>query len=640
MQKFYQLLYSTSILFLLPMVLFGNNQINFKAKYSPKAVIVEIDESTTDSQIKEILDPLGKIEQWEVKSRIPQSNYIIVFPKTQNFTGFQFLEYLKMNTAGNQEIKGVFPFLVNKSGKLVGVIPELLITISNAFQETKLEKWAHTLNFNIEKLKHLPGIRKLRLERSSIQTIFATLETLRSSGQFEAVQLNPIFFPEVCTNDTYFDRQWNITNDGSTQQFNGTPGADMSVEDAWAITMGSPDIKVGVLDSGVDTLHPDLVANLILPGFDAVSDSTDGAAFTDLSQQGHGTACSGIIAAEADNNEGVAGVAPLCKIVPIRVFVYTDLGGTLGIQPFSNADIFASGIRWQWQVAGVDVSSNSWGVPDDLIVFVGGQPIVDAAIDSAINFGRNGLGLPMLFSSGNDDSVLLWPSRRLNTIAVGATSMCDERKSPASCDNEAWWGGNYGTGLDISAPGVKAATCDQLGTAGYNNTNYTFTFNGTSTACPNAAAVMALMYSVNPFLSRWDATYLIQSTCDTVGGYDYSTQAPSGSWSEELGYGRVNAHRAVLAAQNYVPTSTTNLQDGTMNVYPNPAKQELNISVNESFKQGLLQIESIFGTKVLQQQFINPRSRIDVSKLPAGLYLITLQIAENRYTTKCFITPK
>jgi len=415
----------------------------------------------------------------------------------------------------------------------------------------------------------------------------------------------------------------------------------MSVEDAWTITQGNPNISVAILDSGVDTLHPDLIANLVLPGFDAVYDSTNGAAYTDLDEQGHGTACSGIVAAEANNNEGIAGVAPLCKIIPVRVFVYIDFGGSIGILPYSTAESFAKGIRWQWKVADADVSSNSWGIPDDLIALSGGQPIVNAAIDSAINFGRNGLGLPMLFSSGNDDSVLLWPSKLPGTIAVGATSMCDERKSPTSCDGETWWGGNFGTGLSISAPGVKATTTDMTGPAGYNNSDYTFTFNGTSAACPNAAAVMALMYSVNPFLSRWDALYLIQSTCDTVGGYDYSTQSQWGPWSEELGHGRVNAFRAVIAAQNYVPTSVVSDPAEVFLVYPNPSNGIIHIKLaGMKLPNARLQIFDHFGKMLYEKRTANQITTFDLSGNTAGLYFITLTTSFKKITSKGFLFDK
>lgn len=611
-------------------------------RFSPNVVVVEFQPDIPNARKAEIINEQETLLPWNRRNNLPKTNYTFVYPiDNSHWDGPAFFLQIEKLFSVYPEVNYVGPFLQNKRGKLVGVLPELLVGVEKQAQIVSLEKMGELFDFKIEKVKGLPGIRKLKISKATEPSIFELLSLLRCQGGFGPVQLNPLFFPEVCTNDPHFGRQWNITNDGSAQQFNGTPGADMSVEEAWTITQGSPNVRVAILDSGVDTLHPDLVGNLILPGLDAVYDSTKGAAYTDLGEQGHGTACSGIVAAEADNNEGIAGVAPLCRIVPVRVFVYIDFGAGLGILPYSTAEAFAKGIRWQWQVADADVSSNSWGIPDDLIAFVGGQPLVDAAIDSAINFGRDGLGLPMLFSSGNDDSVLLWPSRLTGTIAVGATSMCDERKSPASCDGENWWGGNYGTGLIVSAPGVKATTTDMTGSAGYNSGSYTFNFNGTSTACPNAAGVMALMYSVNPLLSRWDALQLIASTCDTVGGYDYSTSGQWGPWSDEMGYGRVNAFRAVTAAQNYVPTSVSQLKESGFSIYPNPSDGIINIKTGNLADQNtVLQIFDTFGKLLFEQQNLKPVVEFDFSGQPKGLYFINLTTSSKKITSKIFHSGK
>jgi subtilisin family serine protease len=217
--------------------------------------------------------------------------------------------------------------------------------------------------------------------------------------------------------------------------------------------------------------------------------------------------------------------------------------------PWSSTEVFVDGLSWMWQEGDADISSNSWGVPDDLLVaFPGGDLLVNAIIDDAVEQGRGGLGIPMLFSSGNDgitDTIPIWPARYERTIAVGATSMCDEHKTQTSCDGETWWAGNWGEGLDVSAPGVRVATIDMLGANGFHNTQYYDSFNGTSAACPNAAGVMGLMLSLTPTLPEWLARKVLSTTSDKVGGYDYSTWKEAGAWSEELGYGRINAYNAV-----------------------------------------------------------------------------------------------
>jgi subtilisin family serine protease len=212
----------------------------------------------------------------------------------------------------------------------------------------------------------------------------------------------------------------------------------------------------------------------------------------------------------------------------------------------------ADAFGWASLTAQADVLSNSWGLPPflkNLLPGNGGPQLVEESIAQAITAGRNGLGLPTFFSSGNVGDLPQWPMDIVTeAIAVNSSSMCDERKHPQSCDGEDWWEGNWGAGLDISAPGVKIATCDPSGSYGYESGNYTYTFNGTSSACPNAAGVMALILSVNPSLSFKQAYGLLCTHADKVGGYAYDSTATYGTWSKELGYGRINALNAVAYA--------------------------------------------------------------------------------------------
>jgi subtilisin family serine protease len=376
--------------------------------------------------------------------------------------------------------------------------------------------------------------------------VLEAISSLKASNLFKTVSPNLMHTVSDCSvNDPRYERQWHLKNDGSSTQGSGTPGADIDVEAAWEITTGSSDIKIVIVDSGVDTLHPELEGKL-LPGYDAMEDGTNGYPTPNYDSDGHGTSCAGIAAANTNNNLGVAGVCQDCKVIPIRTFNYEDILGD--IQPWSETEFFLNAMGWQ-NTNDIDVSSNSWGVPDQLLAFFpGSDTLINAVIDEVVENGRSGLGVPMVFSSGNDgitDTIPIWPARYEKTIAIGATSMCDEHKNQTSCDGESWWAGNWGNGLDVSAPGVRVATIDMMGTNGFHVSEYYNSFNGTSAACPNAAGVMALMLSHTPSLPEWLARKALALTAEKVGGYDYSTWKEAGNWSYELGYGRINALQAV-----------------------------------------------------------------------------------------------
>jgi hypothetical protein len=123
-------------------------------------------------------------------------------------------------------------------------------------------------------------------------------------------------------------------------------------------------------------------------------------------------------------------------------------------------------------------------------------------------------------------------------MGVGASSPCDERKNPASCDGENFWGSNYGPQIDVVAPGVLIPTIKLGG-------GTTLVFNGTSAATPHVAGIAALVRALDPSLSYSAVRSLIESTAqDQVGPANEDTPG----FDNYFGFGRVNAHRAALAA--------------------------------------------------------------------------------------------
>ena len=166
--------------------------------------------------------------------------------------------------------------------------------------------------------------------------------------------------------------------------------------------------------------------------------------------------------------------------------------------------------------------------------------------------------------------------------------MCDERKrstsnasllsgtnvlpdpNNTSCDGEFWWGSNYGTNIDVVAPGVNIYSTDISGTAGYAIGDYSSDFNGTSSACPNVAGVVALILSAKPSLTGIQARQILESSTDKNNGYVYSSAVsdqPNGTWNNEVGYGRINASKAVINAINPSIIGNSNICIATNETY-------------------------------------------------------------------------
>ncbi|MDR2968478.1 MAG: S8 family serine peptidase [Tannerellaceae bacterium] len=345
--------------------------------------------------------------------------------------------------------------------------------------------------------------------------------------------------------NAHYLNQWGLKNTG---QSGATSGIDINAEQAWAITRGSSGIKIAVIDEGVDLTHPDLQGNL-LPGYDATVNPPGGANGSPWANNAHGTACAGIVGA-INNAIGVVGVASGCKIVPIRIAYdrYDDGNWT------TNETWISNGIDHAWRTAKVDVLNNSWSCSSSYTK-------VQEAIYYATTNGRGYKGCVVVVCTQNwNSSTVSYPASLSNVIAVGAISYNGMRKSPTTPDGETWWGSNYGTALDVVAPGVKIYTTDIQSSLGDNTTtgtagNYYASFNGTSAATPHVAGIAALILSANPNLTQKQVSDIIESTAEKVGGYGYTTTSgrPNGMWNNQMGYGLVDAYAALSSTDINIP---------------------------------------------------------------------------------------
>lgn len=349
-------------------------------------------------------------------------------------------------------------------------------------------------------------------------------------------------FPHSLPNDPYFEDQWHLQNVGQASD-SSVPGSDINVLPAWEITQGQGQI-IAILDSGVDTSHPDLD---IVPGFtpDSVGDENP-----DLSYSGHahGTACAGLAAGKGDNALGVTGVAPQAQIMGIRL-----LGAITEWSDVHDATVYAVD-------NGAGVLSNSWGNSETCQAFTLPQVILDG-LYHAEEVGRDGYGAAWVMSMGNDgcDNSNDGYMRVSSTIGVGALNDQDVLSQYSS----------YGSRMRIVASSgdygrPMMVTTDIVGEEGYaafeGDDGYTGQFSGTSAAAPVVAGAVALMFAANPRLDIWTAIDVI---CDTAVRVNPEEAAYDEDGRSVLyGCGRIDAGAAVQAIANQPPAAPLDLSPG------------------------------------------------------------------------------
>lgn len=472
------------------------------------------------------------------ESHIPGSQ------KSRNIYWAVFESRLETVNLSRPEVVYYAPFFEGENGKEMGLSHIFYVKLNQKQEKEELERLAAEHNVKIlHNNKYRQLWYTLACDRNSTGDALEMANLFYESGIFSASE--PGLVPTAAShtvNDPYFNDQWSLKNTG---QYGGVSEEDIQVVDSWKITKSHSAITVAIVDDGVELNHPDL------PNMHPFSYDTKNGSSPSQIYDPHGTAIAGIVGANTGNSEGVAGIAPQGKLMSISIDFYTQ-GNII--------EEAADGIDQAWQ-SGADVINNSWGY------FPPSQQI-DDAIENAVTLGRGGLGSVVVFSTGNlNSSVLSYPSSNSHVIAVGATSMCGERASPTSCDTENW-GSHYGSGLDVMAPGVLIPTTDLQNTSGYNsgwplhlmrggtlitddyyNKDYTIWLNGTSAAAPHVSGIASLILSINDDLTVQEVRYAIESTAEKVGGYTYTMNSGEQSgltWNSEMGYGRVNAYKALL----------------------------------------------------------------------------------------------
>ena len=341
---------------------------------------------------------------------------------------------------------------------------------------------------------------------------------------------------------TIFPQQWQLK---ATTVNNQWVSASANVEAAHTLTEGEG-VTIAVIDTGIDIDHEEFSRrDKVVAPRDTTANDADPR--PSRRAEKHGTACAGV--ACGDGRFAASGVAPRAKLMPIRMM------SQLGSQAEAEAFYWAA-------ENGADIISCSWG-PEDGYWKDRDDPLHDTrvplpdstrlAIDYAVTNGRGGLGCVVFFAAGNgnesvDNDGYASYDRVLAVAACndrGRRSVYSDFGEAIFCafpSNDFPWAEQ-----DRPAPLTRGIwTTDRTGRVGYGAADYTDSFGGTSSSCPGAAGVAALVLSRNESL-RWDAVRdILRRSCDRIdpegGGYDERGHSPL------YGFGRLNAEMAVRSA--------------------------------------------------------------------------------------------
>jgi len=317
----------------------------------------------------------------------------------------------------------------------------------------------------------------------------------------------PNFIAAALTNDTRFDNQWALNNIGQetcntakTICTTGTFDADIDAPEAWKYSTGSADIKIAILDTGIDQDHPDLNDKIV-----ASENFTDSNTVDDL--YGHGTHVAGIAAAETNNSVGVAGVGYQSRLMNVKV---------LGDDGSGFYSWIADGITW---------AANNGASIINMSLGAGRR---SSTLEAAVNYAWS-KGVVLVAAAGNSaNPSKTYPAYYEKCIAVAATTNNDVKASFSS----------YGSWVDVAAPGENIYSTFPnhqfyLQTEYGRSNNYDFG-SGTSMSTPHVAGIAALVWALEPELSNQEVRSKIEQTADAVSG-------TGKYWT----WGRVNACNAV-----------------------------------------------------------------------------------------------
>lgn len=384
--------------------------------------------------------------------------------------------------------------------------------------------------------------------------------------------------------------------------------------EAWSISRGNRQVKVAIVDGGVDLSHEDL-KDVIWTNPGEIPDNgidddgngykddvhgydiaeNDGDPNPDAVENFHGTHVAGIVSAKSDNGLGIASVGFDVAIMPVKI---NHQSSTVGIA-FEGL-IYAAN-------AGADIINCSWGgygfgeTQKGVIEYAQDHGCI--IVCAAGNSGEEGLSYPAAY-----DGVL----------SVGATTK-EDKMAPFS---------NYGASLSITAPGYQLLST-MPGNQYMNQ-------SGTSMSAPLVSGLLALMKSHYPEATNAQLKTCLLSTADSV--YIHAAR-----YQNKTGAGRINARRA-MACMEQLKSGVSGIANNPagqvpLMIYPNPAGDQIRFSLPSDGRHPVTVslINTRGQTLVTQTMPYSPICSVSVSKLPAGIYMVVLKDGPTRHYGKVVI---
>lgn len=407
------------------------------------------------------------------------------------------------------QIANSLPVMVDEDGLVRYFLPdELTVQFADGVDKSEAERIIASKGSTVLVEQRTPGYYTISVPTG--KGLFETIEEFAKLGEVAFAEPSEAGFDDALAyfpDDTDFPKLWGLHNTGqAVNGVSGTPDADIDATEAWTITRGHPDVVVAVIDTGADLDHPDLKPNLFPRGAEDWDFADEGDPVPEDGDS-HGTHVAGT-AVGADNSGGVIGVAPLCRLMPLRVNLTSGMN-----QNRADAINYVAG-----QAAANPqlkfVINCSWKMNGD-------HAGVHNAIINAVN--KN---VVVVFAAGNAntniDATPQFPAVYPEVIAVAATDQKDKRAGFS----------NFGTKVDVSAPGVNTFSSVPDNTFGLKD--------GTSMAAPHVAGLAALIRSRNRTLTNAQVRTIVEGTCDDIN-------AKNPGFEGRLGKGRINAFKALSA---------------------------------------------------------------------------------------------